>query len=70
MFEFDNIQKDETTPTITLKSPWIFKAGGTGGLIIPIGTTAQREAQQGVIRYNTTTSKFEGYDGAAWRDFH
>lgn len=43
---------------------------GTDGIIIPIGTTAQRVATQGIIRYNTDTSKFEGYDGAAWQNFH
>ena len=43
---------------------------GTDGVIVPIGTTAQRVATQGIIRYNTDTSKFEGYTGAAWVDFH
>lgn len=42
----------------------------TDGIIIPIGTTAQRVATQGMIRYNTTTSRFEGYTGVAWVDFH
>lgn len=42
----------------------------TDGIIVPIGTTAQRVATQGMIRYNTTTSKFEGYTGAVWVDFH
>ena len=32
-----------------------------------MGTTAQRPtANQGMFRYNTTTSSFEGYDGSAW----
>jgi hypothetical protein len=43
---------------------------GTDGIIVPIGTTAQRVALQGIIRYNTDTSKFEGYTGAAWVNFH
>ena len=36
---------------------------GTEGLTIPTGTTAQRPSSpnEGVIRYNTTTGKFEGY---------
>ena len=36
---------------------------GTEGLTIPTGTTAQRPStpNEGVIRYNTTTGKFEGY---------
>jgi hypothetical protein len=34
---------------------------------IPSGTTAQRPtAAQGQIRYNTSISQFEGYNGSAW----
>lgn len=43
---------------------------GTDGIIVPTGTTAERNANQGIIRYNTTTGKFEGYTGSAWVDFH
>ena len=43
---------------------------GTGGIQVPVGTTGERVAVQGTIRYNTTTSKFEGYDGSTWVDFH
>jgi len=40
---------------------------GTNGLVIPVGTTAQRSPNvQGTIRYNTDTSSFEGYSGATW----
>jgi hypothetical protein len=37
-------------------------------LKIPAGTTAERPATlaQGQIRYNTTTSRFEAYDGTNW----
>ena len=39
----------------------------TGSANLPVGTTAQRDGSPaaGMIRYNTTTSSFEGY-GAAW----
>lgn len=47
---------------------WDFR--GTGAVKVPVGTTAQRVATQGMIRYNTSTSKFEGYDGTNWQDFH
>ena len=42
---------------------------GTGALRVPDGTTAQRpgSAAAGMFRYNTTTSKFEGYTDA-WGD--
>jgi len=43
---------------------------GTGGIQVPVGTTAERVATQGMIRYNTTTSKFEGYDGSTWVDLN
>jgi len=40
---------------------------GTDGLTIPSGTTAQRNtANTGTIRYNTTTSSFEGFSGSSW----
>ena len=39
----------------------------TSALKLPAGTTAQRPTPaQGQIRYNTTTSGFEGYNGSAW----
>ena len=39
----------------------------TGALQIPVGSSAQRPgAVTGQLRYNSTTSEFEGYDGTAW----
>ncbi len=43
---------------------------GTGAIQVPVGTTAERIATQGAIRYNTTTSKFEGYNGTTWVDLN
>jgi len=41
---------------------------GTNGLIIPVGTTAQQgPAVSGAIRFNTTTSQFEGYATSTWQ---
>lgn len=41
---------------------------GTGFMLIPKGTTAQRPVSpvNGEIRYNTDTSQFEGYQGGEW----
>lgn len=52
-----------TTPTTTLD------VGGTGGFKLPVGTTAQRPASPatGTMRFNTTSSRVEVYDGAKWR---
>jgi len=40
----------------------------TGGLYLPSGTTAQRPASPatGQMRFNTTTSLFEVYNGTSW----
>ena len=40
---------------------------GTGGMILPVGTTGQRgSSTDGNLRYNTTTATFEGYANGAW----
>jgi hypothetical protein len=38
----------------------------TGAAILNVGTTAERPAspEDGMVRYNSTTTKFEGYNGA------
>ena len=38
------------------------------GMIIPVGTEAQRQATPvaGTIRFNSTTASFEGYNGSTW----
>jgi hypothetical protein len=40
----------------------------TGGLFLPRGTTAQRPASPatGQMRFNTTTSSVEVFNGASW----
>lgn len=40
--------------------------GGTGSVVLPVGTTAQQSGGQGAVRYNTTLNRFEGNDGTAW----
>jgi len=39
---------------------------GSAGFVVPIGPTLARAPQQGVLRYNTTLSRFEGFDGVDW----
>ena len=40
----------------------------TGSEILPTGTTAERDAvpSAGFLRFNTTSTEFEGYNGTAW----
>ena len=46
----------------------VFKVAGTGSIRIPSGNTAQRPnpAVAGMMRYNTQTNVFEGYNGSNW----
>ena len=40
---------------------------GTGAITVPAGTTAQEPTGvQGMLRFNTTTGSFEGYNGTVW----
>lgn len=40
---------------------------GTGALKIPVGTTAQQPTPDtGMIRFNSTQTQFEGYNGIVW----
>lgn len=43
----------------------------TTSLDLPVGTTAQRPVfpENGTIRYNSTTAKFEGYENGFWKTF-
>lgn len=53
--------------TGTVDSAGDIVMGGTGALKLPNGTTAQRPtAATGQIRFNNTTTEFEGYNGSAW----
>jgi len=45
----------------------VAKFVGTSTIVVPVGTSSNRgPAVQGGIRYNTTTSGFEGYSGSTW----
>ena len=53
--------------TGTINSAGDIVMSGTGSLQIPKGTTAQRPTPAtGDIRFNTTLTQFEGYNGSAW----
>jgi hypothetical protein len=56
-----------STPTISLAANFV--APGTAGITLPNGTTAQRGATTGQVRYNTDTARFEGYYAGSWQTF-
>jgi len=52
-------------PTLSISNNPIVP--GTGGMVLPVGTTGQRgSSTDGNLRYNTTTTTFEGYANGAW----
>jgi len=59
--------------SLTPNGVGVVNIGGTGAIKLPVGTDAQQPGQasqataaQGMIRYNTTQSRFEGYNGSTW----
>jgi len=52
------------SPTISIVSNPILP--GNGGVQVPSGSTLQRLAVNGVVRYNTDTARFEFYEGSSW----
>ncbi len=54
-------------PTIGIADNAIFP--GNAGVTLPNGTTAERGATQGQIRYNTTNNRFEGNYSTGWQTF-
>lgn len=54
-------------PTISLAANTVIP--GTGSLTIPNGTSVQRQGSNGSIRFNTTLTRYEGYQGGTWVAF-
>lgn len=56
------------SPTISIVSDATLP--GTGGVVIPKGTTGQQPVGvSGQFRFNTTTNRFEGYISGSWSNF-
>lgn len=59
-----------TDTTTKVKLNLISEYYGTDFTQLPVGTTAQRPStSDGLMRYNTTTNKFEGWNGSEWFEF-
>jgi len=56
------------TATVTIASTGIVTFNSTGAIVVPTGTTSQEPATPatGMLRFNTTTTAFEGYNGSNW----
>jgi hypothetical protein len=62
-------QLDNGNITLAATGNSFVQIGGTYGLVVPVGTTAQRLATgnlTGTVRFNTDVSRIEVYDGTEW----
>ncbi|MCB1784583.1 MAG: hypothetical protein KDI13_11400, partial [Alphaproteobacteria bacterium] len=64
-----NMVIDPAIPATQLTARGVIDVGAaTDAVVLPSGTTAQRPGTpvNGMIRYNGTTAKFEGYENSSW----
>jgi len=55
------------TTALSIATTGIVSFPTTGAIVLPVGTTAQEPTgQTGMIRFNSTTVGFEGYNGTSW----
>ena len=64
-FSFNGNTISNTNDITINPSTGVFRVDGTGAVKVPAGTTAERPGSPalGMLRYNTDTGFFEGYDG-------
>jgi len=57
------------TPSLK-SSSGVVSVDETGAFVLPVGGTADRPANNevGMLRYNSTDDRFEGYDGVGWSE--
>jgi hypothetical protein len=63
---FTTLQASTSLTVPTILSNVVFNT--TGSITLPNGTTGEQPGTPiaGMVRFNSTTDKFEGYDGTAW----
>lgn len=63
VYDSSNVRFGVGTATPAVKMSIV----GTDAVLIPVGTTAQRPTgATGYLRFNSTISQYEGYNGTAW----
>ena len=61
------IGSNGNTTALTVATTGIVTFNSTGAVTVPVGTTGQQPTgATGMLRFNTTTTSFEGYNGTAW----
>jgi len=56
-----------STDIIVAPGSEFFNIDSTGAIKLPVGTTLERPTEEpGIVRYNSTLTRFEGYDGSDW----
>lgn len=66
------VQTGDTTGDLAFViSSGLANIATSGGVIVPLGTTAQRPASpvNGMVRYNITNNALEGYANNSWIGF-
>ena len=55
-------------PALSINSQQNVTFNSSGAITVPVGTTAQEPSPSaaGMLRFNTDSGQFEGYDGAQW----
>lgn len=68
MDNVDNTGEVDGSALIKSGTDYVASSNNTGAMIMPVGTTAQRPSSpvQGMVRFNSDTTKFEGYNGTDW----
>jgi len=62
-----NVNNSTTDSMVVSGSTGLVAFPGTGAITLPSGTTSQQpSAVAGMLRFNSQTSQFEGYNGSAW----
>ena len=62
------VVNNSSTDSMTISgSTGLVSFPGTGAITVPVGTTAQEPTgATGMLRFNSSTTSFEGYNGTAW----